>query len=271
MNSKGFFRIAHLTDIHLNGEEISNAGLVNCLKHVHQLDPLPSFLINGGDSVRDALKDSEEVVSSQWTAFSQILKDNCNIPIVHVVGNHDVFSGTSVDQAKSQALKAYGLGKPFYSFIKNGWKFLFLDSTSPKENGEWYEAKISEEQFEWLSAQTESELPVCIVSHIPILSAAAFLDGDNAQNGEWKVPGAWMHLDSKKIVELFAKRPSVKLCLSGHLHLYEKVEYNGITYICNGAVSGNWWKGSYQQTKPGFGLVDLYADGTFKDNYLGYF
>ncbi len=79
-----------------------------------------------------------------------------------------------------------------------------------------------------------------------------------------------MHLDAAAITDLFADNPNVKLCLSGHIHLRDVVQYNGVTYICNGAVSGNWWKGSYKQTQPGFGVIDLFEDGTFSHQYLPY-
>jgi len=48
------------------------------------------------------------------------------------------------------------------------------------------------------------------------------------------------------------------------------VVYNDIVYYCNGAVSGNWWKGSYHQTPPGFALINLYEDGTLDREYVAY-
>jgi len=46
--------------------------------------------------------------------------------------------------------------------------------------------------------------------------------------------------------------------------LRDRIEYNGVTYLCNGAVSGNWWRGAYQECEPGYALLDLYDDGTFE-------
>jgi 3',5'-cyclic-AMP phosphodiesterase len=109
-----------------------------------------------------------------------------------------------------------------------------------------------------------------IVSHIPILSACVFLDGKNFKNGEWRVPETWMHGDAEDLVELFANHANVKLAISGHIHLTDSIEYNQITYCCNGAVSGNWWMGNYKQTKPGYAVIDLFEDGTFENKYLSY-
>ncbi len=82
------------------------------------------------------------------------------------------------------------------------------------------------------------------------------------------VPGSWMHIDARRIKDLFLKHPNVRLCLSGHIHLVDRVEYLGVTYLCNGAVSGGWWKGANQECNPGYGLVDLYDDGTFENRYV---
>jgi hypothetical protein len=112
--------------------------------------------------------------------------------------------------------------------------------------------------------------PVLIVSHIPILAACIFFDGKRFENNQWNVPGRWMHEDAYELKNLFLKHPNVKLAISGHIHLLDKVEYNGVTYCCNGAVSGAWWAGNYQQTKPGYAIIDLYADGRFTNQYTPY-
>jgi len=77
-----------------------------------------------------------------------------------------------------------------------------------------------------------------------------------------------MHIDSPGINELFNAHPNIRVCLSGHLHLYERVLYNGVTYICNGAVCGGWWDGPYKQCSPGYGVIDLYDDGSFENDYV---
>jgi Icc protein len=112
--------------------------------------------------------------------------------------------------------------------------------------------------------------PVLILSHIPIASVAVFYDGENAKEGNWMIPGSWMHIDSAKIIELFSRYSNIKVCLSGHLHLVDEVKYNGITYLCNGAVSGAWWKGKYHQTDAGYAMVDLFDDGSFERKYVPY-
>lgn len=92
---------------------------------------------------------------------------------------------------------------------------------------------------------------------------------DNIIN-KWQMLGGDMHTDTAKIISLFYRSPKVKLCLSGHIHLRDKVVYNNVTYICNGAVSGAWWEGNRRETAPGYGLIDFYADGSFDEQYVNY-
>ncbi len=79
-----------------------------------------------------------------------------------------------------------------------------------------------------------------------------------------------MHKDCLELKDLFAQHPNVKLCLSGHLHLLDRVDYNGVTYLCNGAVSGNWWKGRHKDCDEGYAVIDLYDDGSFEHQYVKY-
>ncbi|HRK20380.1 MAG TPA: hypothetical protein PLX06_01135, partial [Fimbriimonadaceae bacterium] len=106
--------------------------------------------------------------------------------------------------------------------------------------------------------------------HIPILSACALFDGPNERPSYWHLPGAWMHLDARRLKDLFKKHPNVKACISGHIHLVDSVRYLGVQYMCNGAASGGWWKGPHQECKNGYALLDFYNDGTVLRRYVDY-
>jgi predicted phosphodiesterase len=62
---------------------------------------------------------------------------------------------------------------------------------------------------------------------------------------------------------LFRTNGRVKLVLSGHMHLVDRCEADGITYACSGAISGGWWKATKTYCDPCYGLVDLMSDGSF--------
>lgn len=269
-------RIAHLTDVHMQPEKGAPEGLSQCLQVIQSFKP--SLLVNGGDTIMDALNQDTQRVKEQWDTWNSIANSEVSIPLVHCIGNHDVWGweGAKKDAlyGKQWALEEMGLKNRYYSLIRGNWKIIVLDSTHIKDDGSWYVGKLGEEQLTWLRnelAGVPAQIHVLVVSHIPILSAAVFFDSIEYTEGHFQVPGAWVHSDMKEITKVLEESGKVKLCISGHLHLYDKVEYNNITYICNGAVSGNWWQGKmYHQTEAGFGLIDLHPDGSFSNSYHTY-
>jgi Icc protein len=193
----------------------------------------------------------------------------------------------------------------------SNWKIIILDSIQPFERS--YEGRIDDEQFAWLEGELAATPPgvhVCVVSHIPIWSIGMLacdarpisiaeaqalakhpelgrtLGGSRAGMGYGR--GA-SHMDAHRLTALFTRFPSVKLALSGHIHIAEQLTYQGVTYICNGAVSGAWWRGPAankqrirdrarpgdlpaelrpDRAQEGYALLDLYDDGSFRNIYL---
>lgn len=273
-------RLAHLTDIHLQPERAAARGLAECLRHVQALKDPPQLILNGGDSVMDVFATSAQRAKVQADLWHKVWKDECSLPVEHCIGNHDVWgwnkekSQTTGDEpgwGKAWALELLGLKQRYRSFDRAGWHFVVLDSTFPKGDG--YTARLDDEQFDWLArdlAGTPATTPVLVLTHIPILAVCAYFDGENEKSGDWRVPGAWMHIDARRIKDLFLQHRNVKLCLSGHEHMVDRCEYLGVSYICNGAVSGGWWKGPYHEFEPGYGLIDLHDDGSFGWEFVRY-
>ena len=273
---KRVLRLAHLTDTHVQPEKKAGEGLATCLNHVQNQSDPPSMIIFGGDNVMNVdSQEGSERAEVQLALWHDVLRQNCSLPHRTVIGNHDVL-GMDPVAGKQWAVEAYGLPGRYYDWEDAGWHFIVLDSTSPNvlrggESG--YKGKLDETQFQWLTTKLQSipsSTPICIVSHIPILSASTFFDGDNEETMDWVVPGAWMHVDARKIKDLFHTHPNVRLCLSGHIHLADVVDYLGVRYACNGAVCGGWWDGDYQEFSPGYAMVDLYDDGSSEVSYQNY-
>jgi Icc protein len=268
-------RIAHITDVHLKDEFGAPGKFTRCLHHIQEQMPRVDLVFNGGDIVFDMNKENLSTINNQWKLVHHVMKNECNLPVRYCLGNDDVWwQEDKTDLAlygKHFALEQLQLTKPYYSFIQKGWKFIVLDSVHLDIDGSWYIGKLGNEQFSWLENElkiTNTNTPVLIMSHIPILTATNLIE-DNVVN-KWVMLGGDMHTDTSKIISLFYRHPNVKLCLSGHIHLREKLVYNNVTYICDGAVSGAWWEGNRRETAPGYGLIDLYADGSFSENYINY-
>ena len=258
-------RIAHITDLHVQPEKGAIAGMQRCLEHAQAQKP--DLLMMGGDMVMDCLETPRERVEVQWDSYSSVLSSHARTPVKHVIGNHDIWTGPEGTE-RGYALDRLGIESSYYSFDQAGWHLVVLDSTFLIPGG--YTAKLDEAQFKWLEEDLKSaqNTPVAVFSHIPILSACAFLDGDNEATGDWRVPGAWMHIDVRRIKALFRLYPNINACFSGHIHLVERVDYLGISYYCNGAACGAWWNGPFQEFDAGYGIIDLYADGSLENNYL---
>jgi len=230
----------------------------------------------------DALSLDRAAVQGQFDLAAKMLRDRVSAPVYHCLGNHDVWGWNRVDRTsiakdprfgKAWWLEWAGYQAPYYSFDKSGWHFVVLDSIFPGQY-RGYTGKLDDAQFEWLQADLEKvskDTPICVVSHIPILSASAQFFGPSEHNGRhWEVSGTLMHLDARRIKDLFLKYPNVRLCLSGHIHMNSHVRYNDVVHINNGAVSGAWWNGSMQETAPGYGVVDLFPNGKFMSRYETY-
>ncbi len=278
-NPQRVIRFAHFTDIHMEPKRNAPQGLAQALEHMQALEDKPELLVTGGDHVMDAMGAKADWVAIQYDTLKKVFDEHCRIPIKYCIGNHDTwgwnkkYSETTGEESfwgKKRPIQEFELPNRYYAFSKDSWHFIILDSVQPE--GEHYSAGLDNEQFQWLRQELKENQDkyIVIVSHIPILSVAAYLDGDNEKDGQWKLPRQWMHLDARRIKDLFAEYQNVKLCISGHLHLVDYVKYNGVTYICDGAVCAKWWQGDHMECDEGYGVFDLFEDGTFVHQYMSY-
>lgn len=274
-------RVAHITDIHVKPGDTPETGMARALQHVQQLHPKVDFIINGGDSIMDSLEADQQKTETQWKLFHSILKKENKLPIYHCIGNHDVW-GWFIKENKPENDRLYGKGwvvetlkmkNRFYSFSKERWHFIVLDSTQLNPAG-GYIAYLDPEQLDWLKkelAGIPKDKFICVVSHIPILSICAGLFFDKIEsNGDLKIQRNLMHTDFLVLKKIFQNYSNLKLCISGHIHLQDELNYLGVKYYCNGAVSGNWWKGSFQEFAPAYAILELHDDGSFKRTILNY-
>ena len=276
--AKRSVRFAYIGDTHITPDMKPMDAIAKCFHHAQNQADKPAFVLHGGDVIMDALAQDRDKVQKQWDAWQTVIKANNSLPIEYCIGNHDIwgFEKAKSDPAygKKWAIDQMKISGRYRSFDKNGWHFIVLDSVQPKPDGNWYTGYIDPEQMDWLKAdlaKTNTKTPVLILSHIPIFSPTAFFSDTNVKEGNWTIPTGILLADTPELLKLFYQYPNIKAALSGHMHLLDRVDYNGVTYLCNGAVSGNWWTSdTYQQTKAGYALFDLYDDGRVERTYLSY-
>jgi 3',5'-cyclic-AMP phosphodiesterase len=265
---KRSLRVAFLTDSHLPVSPGENARMSKMLDRVMGQSEKPDLIILGGDNVMSVDDgDEKNTVASAQAQFDNWVRkvmDRLNCPSLSVIGNHDIFwkdaETSPAGDPKQRAMKAYRMPNRYYSHQTGGWKFLLLDTFHADG------CRIDDPQFQWLERELrETTGPIALVSHAPILTVTAFLESKVQSNGKYVVPGGWMVSDVEKLKDLFLRHPRVKLALSGHMHQVDRVDYQGVNYICGGAVSGNWWdKDKYIGFGPAYVMLDLFADGTFR-------
>lgn len=262
---KTALRIAHITDVHIRAGDNAPQRFKACLEKIKNQDV--NFFLNGGDSIHDASYDNVKraAVTEQWQLWDDCLKTISSYEIYACIGNHDPWwaapAQTDEMYGKGYVVKRLKIPNRYYSFSKKNWHFIILDGNNKN-------ISLDDEQFNWLEKELENlpaNTPVLLMSHYPVFGATPVLVGGN-------------HSDNKKLKDLFYKhRDKVKVCLSGHNHLYDETLYNDVLYCCNGAMSGYWWgkgdkesagEGYYLETPPGYAILNLYEDGSVKNEYL---
>ncbi|GAA3577639.1 metallophosphoesterase family protein [Snuella lapsa] len=264
-NRKRLLKIAHITDIHIRPELDAPNRFRQCMREIkkHKVD----FFLNGGDTIfaADYGDITRERVLEQWEIWNDLKSEFKGYEIHSCLGNHDMWwaapDKSDAMYGKDYVVKNLNIPNRYYSFKKEGWYFLVLDSNNKNAGS------LDEEQRVWL----ENELlnmpkgaRVLVMTHYPILGVSTIPYGGN-------------HTDSKYITKLFHKHKDKNIhCISGHMHLLDKAIYNNVNYYCNGSMSGFWWgdgdeesagKCWYHETPPGYSIIELFDDGTLSNIY----
>lgn len=280
-------RFVHFTDTHVGGGPTmpfcaTDHGYPKALAHVHAMDDPPEFILHTGDIITDAFWASRAETVQQWTIYNRIMREHCAIPVRYTLGNHDVNFGWDWGDAntpfpgKVLALEQVGLSSPYYSFDHGGWHFVVLDNTQ-RGGYNGFTHHLDEAQYIWLEqdlTRTPVTTPILIASHAPILTVTCFFCPSNKQHADGLViPNDWVHTDVEKLHKLLRRHRNVRLCLSGHFHTVDHVQYLGVHHICGGAVCADYWRRPptfAPEHEAGYGVVDLFKDGSFEYRYVDY-
>lgn len=253
------FDFVFFTDCHLEPEL---SGAEGCVKCFHQINSAKAdFCISGGDQVFDVCEQDLNRAHTLFKLYQQTEKNELEGKVYYTVGNHDVIGINQKspvepgDQEYGKRLYQDYFGKLYYSFDHKGWHFIVLDSIGI-EYYKIFRAQFDEEQLAWLKADLAGvapTTPIVVVTHVPIATVLGTISHRQARG-----PGP-IASNSYAVHELLAGH-NLKAILQGHLHVWQKSEYQGVQYLISGAVSGAWWEGPMHGTPEGYTLCQIRGD-----------
>lgn len=261
------FKVAFLTDTHLPAGDDKIATRVSSLIDAIQTGPAaPDLFLFGGDNVMAVDGgQSDADTDEMFKRWQSVVLDRLKTSSLSCIGNHDIRwkdrdkSKPEDYREKSRAVAAYKIPARYHAADHGGWTFICLDVF--QNSG----CELDEPQWKWLAEKLkESDKPACLITHAPLFSATHFLEpSTDAGIGKgYKVPSGWSPQGLVRFRELFKQNPRVKLCLSGHMHTCDRVDIDNTSYVCGGAVSGNWWaKEDYLGFGPTWIDLKFYPDG----------
>jgi calcineurin-like phosphoesterase family protein len=162
-------------------------------------------------------------------------------PKYHVIGNHEMDGGTTLEEAVSYR----GMNNSYYSFHQNGFHFIVLDGNDkkyPEEKG--YRSYIGEIQIAWLRKELEkAEDPIIIFSHQGI--------GTDPGN-----PGERYSIENSDAVRAMFEqhnesKPKARIiaAFNGHTHHDDAENINGIWYITINSMAYKWLGEEYEHIR----------------------
>jgi predicted phosphodiesterase len=185
------------------------------------------FVIHTGDVVYNIEENTDPFEAFRLKWYLPLKPLLTQLPVYPVVGNHDV-----EQEAMWDGLPFYYRAFPpfadpdsdneglnqWYAFGVKDVQFLLLDSqTFFGEDG--YGA-----QNEWLADRLADER---FTDTVTVLHVAPYTSSNHRYDGQ-QIQFVWMPMFEES---------NVRLVLSGHSHNYERLTYNGITYIVSGGGS----------------------------------
>lgn len=260
-SEKGTVRLIFYTDVHARQEWETPAALKKAAAAINAKKA--DLVIAGGDLITDGFQSPAAVAAPRWDAY-MMLHRGIQADLYPAIGNHDLVAANPADGSppakdpRAIFLARTGLDRTHYSFDAVGYHFVVLDSIQVTRDHYQFHGMIGSEQIEWLKqdlTHVPRSTPIVIATHIPLLSA--FYSA--SRGATFSAPKNRVVVNNVDVLNIF-KDHNVILILQGHLHVKEKIRWQGTTFIVGGAICGKWWRGSWFDTKEGFNLITLAGD-----------
>lgn len=254
-------KVVFYTDVHARTEwdtpqALAQAAAAITAEHA-------DLVIAGGDLITDGYISTPEQAAPRWDAYLAMHNAIRPAPVA-AIGNHDLVGVQPADGSPPAAdpradfRARLGVESTYRSFDFKGFHFILLDSIELLDGADPYRGFIGAEQLRWLRAdlaQTPTNIPVVLVSHLPLVTGLyQLIDGLEAP-----VPANRGVVNNREVLAALARHRLLAV-LQGHLHVEELIRWRGTTFITGGSVCGQWWRGPWQGTPEGYGVLLLYPD-----------
>jgi Icc protein len=254
------FRFVHVTDTHIMAggrwrtadfEFDTESSLRRVVAAVRALDPAPVFAVLGGDLASPDLLDRARVLTPDdyapsYTLLREILA-GLPCPAHFLIGNHDnraAFNRALRPEAPAPDAPCY------YSFDHGSHHFVALDSHEAGRAGGFLGAA----QVAWLErdlARHRARPTIAFVHHHPWPLGLAWIDAMMLRNGD-------------ELMGALRRSGQVRWVISGHVHLDQVVERDGLTMITSPSTCVQLSKVSQVRKildgPPAFRVVDVAGD-----------
>ncbi|MFV0592345.1 MAG: metallophosphoesterase [Draconibacterium sp.] len=227
----GVFADCQYCDCETNGNRFyrnSLDKLENCIREFNSNNV--EFIVGLGDLIDRDFSSYDSVIPILMKAKTEVFQ---------VIGNHDLAVDKEDFEKVPQKLK---LEKTWYSFSKNGWRFIFLNgndltfqSTDPqivenakalttalknegKPNYHEWNGGIGKEQLRWMESQLKeaqtTEQKVILFCHYPLLP--------------YEVHSLW---NTEEVLDILKKYDCIKCWMNGHNHAGNYTFYEDIHFL----------------------------------------
>lgn len=201
----------------LLGREQNESGRQRLIEKM-AIEERPAFVVHLGDMV--SVGDSPE----EWSYFDRLMSPLTahEVDIFPVLGNHDYW-GSDVEARRLAARRFPQLGRQsWYSMRHRGLGLVWLDSNlrgheANRQTG-WFDAILR-------SFERDPELRgVVVFTHHP-----AYTNGIDRRSDRYVL---------HELAPRFQSSPKARLFVSGHVHGYERFEFQGRAFVVSGGGGG---------------------------------
>jgi 3',5'-cyclic AMP phosphodiesterase CpdA len=212
------------------------------------------FVLSLGDFINDGFQNFDTLT---------MIAAKLDMPLFHVLGNHDF---TISSHGKKELFSVLNLKRPYYSFVKNKWRFIILDGNdislyANDEGSEKYEhaavqlkklqdkkapnarewnGGVGEKQLAWLkkelAAAKRKKEKVIVACHFPLYP-------DHGTELLW---------NAAELKTLIEASPNVIAYLNGHVHKSQHFHESGVHYFS--------FRGMVEEDVNAFSVVSVFKN-----------